>query len=46
MRWPHSDGGYPSSVQLDDGEILTAWYTSTMPGVHERYHMAAAIWST
>jgi len=45
MRWPHSDGGYPSSVQLDDGQILTAWYTSAMPRVHERYHMATAIWS-
>ena len=45
MRWPHSDGGYPSNVQLDDGQILTAWYTSGVPGIHERYHMAAAIWS-
>lgn len=45
MKWPHSDGGYPASVQLDDGQIVTAWYSSAAPGVHERYHMGVAVWS-
>ncbi len=41
----NSDGGYPSSVQLGDGRIVTVWYSSGVPGVHERYHMGAAVWS-
>jgi Neuraminidase (sialidase) len=45
MQWPHSDGGYPASVQLDDSRIVTAWYSSAVPGVHERYHMGAAVWT-
>ncbi len=45
MKWPHSDGGYPASVPLDDGRIATAWYSSAAPGVHERYHMGMAIWT-
>jgi hypothetical protein len=45
MQWPSSDGGYPASVQLADGNIVTAWYSSAAPGVHERYHMGAAVWT-
>lgn len=44
MNWPLSDGGYPASVQLADGQIVTAYYSSTAPGVHERYHMGVIRW--
>ena len=37
------DGGYPSSVQLPDGRILTAYYASSIVG-HKRYHMGVVIW--
>lgn len=38
-----SDGGYPSSVQLDNGEIVTSYYTKGITG-HNRYHMGTIIW--
>ena len=38
-----SDGGYPSSVQLPDGQILTAFYARRVTG-HDRYHMGTVIW--
>jgi hypothetical protein len=38
-----TDGGYPSSVQLDDGTILTAWYANRSPA-HDRYHMGVLRW--
>lgn len=41
----HSNGGYPSCVQIEDGRMVTAWYSSTAPGVHERYHMGSGIWT-
>jgi hypothetical protein len=37
------DGGYPSSVQLPDGQVLTAYYAAKIEG-HDRYHMGVAIW--
>ena len=37
------DGGYPSNVQLDNGEIVTAYYCSPNQ-VHEHYHMGVIIW--
>jgi len=37
------DGGYPSSVQLADGQVLTAYYASKT-SYHPRYHMGVAIW--
>ena len=37
------DGGYPSSVQLSTGEVLTAYYASAIAG-HSGYHMGVAIW--
>ena len=37
------DGGYPSSVQLPDGQVLTAYYASKIEG-HARYHMGVVIW--
>jgi len=38
-----TDGGYPSSVQLADGSILTAYYCEQIPR-HQRYHMGVVIW--
>ena len=37
------DGGYPSSVQLPDGQVLTAYYASAIEG-HHRYHMGVVVW--
>ena len=50
--WHKTDCGYPSSVQLDDGTIVTAYYfgpkkpewsAHTLPW-HQRYHMGIARW--
>ena len=38
-----TDGGYPSSVQLADGSILTAYYCQQIP-MHQRYHMGVVLW--
>ena len=37
------DGGYPSSVQLDDGQVLTAYYAQAIEG-HQGYHMGVVTW--
>jgi len=37
------DGGYPSSVQLTDGQVLTAYYAQRIVG-HKRYHMGVVVW--
>jgi len=37
------DGGYPSSVQLPDGQVLTAFYASRA-AYHPRYHMGVVLW--
>ena len=37
------DCGYPSSVQLADGNIVTAWYSSDSPQ-HKGYHMGVSVW--
>ncbi|WP_209329697.1 sialidase family protein [Lunatimonas salinarum] len=37
------DCGYPSSTQLPDGSILTAYY-SDGNATHDRYHMGTVIW--
>jgi len=37
------DGGYPSSVELPDGQILTAYYAGKIEG-HGRYHMGVVVW--
>lgn len=39
-----TDGGYPSSVQLADGTIVTAYYASGIT-THMRYHMGVVRWS-
>lgn len=38
------DCGYPSSVQLSDGRIVTAWYSKASP-LSEKYHMGSTVWS-
>ena len=38
------DGGYPSSIQRPDGQIVTAYYTSKTK-THQRYHMGVVIWA-
>lgn len=38
-----SDGGYPSSVQLPDGQVLTAYYARNIEG-HSHYHMGVVTW--
>lgn len=37
------DMGYPSSVQLPSGEILTAYYAAGVTS-HQRYHMGVLFW--
>jgi hypothetical protein len=37
------DGGYPSSIQLADGSVVTAYYASKSSS-HSRYHMGVAVW--
>lgn len=39
-----TDGGYPSSVQMPDGTIVTAYYANRIAG-HRRYHMGVVRWS-
>ena len=45
--WYHlrknQDVGYPSSVQLGNGDILTAYYCNGVPA-HQRYHMGVVRW--
>ena len=38
-----ADGGYPWSIQLPDGAIVTAYYSGPS-GLHPRYYMGAAHW--
>jgi len=37
------DGGYPSSVQLPNGQMLTAYYAQRIED-HKRYHMGVVLW--
>jgi len=37
------DGGYPASVQLADGSVVTAYYASKS-SYHHRYHMGVVVW--
>ncbi len=39
----HRDCGYPSSVQLANGEIVTAYYARSAPW-YQRYHMGVLRW--
>lgn len=38
------DCGYPSSVQKENGEIVTAWYSSESPQ-HTGYHFGVTVWN-
>lgn len=38
------DCGYPSSVQLTNGTIVTAWYAKKTPE-HDGYHMGVTVWN-
>jgi hypothetical protein len=38
-----TDGGYPSSVQLTDGTLVTAYYANWVKA-HRRYHMGIVRW--
>ncbi|MHB8902210.1 MAG: sialidase family protein [Thermoguttaceae bacterium] len=38
-----ADCGYPSSVQLPGGTIVTAWYAKETPD-HQGYHMGTTLW--
>ena len=38
-----TDCGYPASVELEDGTIVTAYYFGAVPW-HARYHMGIARW--
>ncbi len=38
-----TDGGYPSSVQLASGSVLTAYYANATDA-HTRFHMGVMIW--
>jgi len=39
-----TDGGYPSSVQTEDGTIVTAYYCKGIE-THQRYHMGVVRWA-
>jgi hypothetical protein len=40
----NGDSGYPSSVQLKSGEIVSAYYARGV-AAHHRYHMGAVTWT-
>lgn len=46
--WNGLDGGYPSSVQRADGQVVTAYYCSALPGdppdSMKNYHLGIVIW--
>jgi len=48
IDWNGLDGGYPSSVQRGDGQVVTAYYASALPGdppnSYKNYHMAVIVW--
>jgi hypothetical protein len=37
------DGGYPATVQLADGTLVTAYYCKGTPA-HTRYHVGVVRW--
>jgi len=41
---PRRDGGYPSTVLLTDGTLVTAYYSRGMPS-HQRYHVGVVRWA-
>lgn len=47
LRLAHTIGGgdcgYPSSIQLENGKIVTAWYSKETSD-HKGYHMGVTVW--
>lgn len=43
VRYGALDSGYPSSVQLEDGTVVTAFYSKGNP-YHTRYHVGVVRW--
>jgi len=47
-NWNGADGGYPSTVQRKDGQMVTAYYCSGLPGQEAKtfdgYHMEVIVW--
>ena len=43
VDFPAVDCGYPASVQVPDGTIVTAYYAGGVPA-HQRYHMGVVRW--
>lgn len=41
---PQRDGGYPSTVQIADGTLVTAYYSRGIPS-HQRYHVGVVRWT-
>ncbi|MFW6124976.1 MAG: sialidase family protein [Pirellulales bacterium] len=39
----YTDSGYPSTVQLPDGRLVTAYYAGE-DGAYRRYHMGVVLW--
>lgn len=37
------DCGYPSTVQREDGALVTAWYSNRSP-LHRGYHLGVTVW--
>ena len=48
IDWNGLVGGYPSSVECADGQVVTAYYCSALPGdppdSYKNYHMAVIVW--
>lgn len=49
IDWNGLDGGYPTSVQREDGQIVTAYYCSGLPDQEptstKGYHMEVIVWN-
>ncbi|MSU48368.1 MAG: exo-alpha-sialidase [Opitutus sp.] len=48
LDWNGLDGGYPSTVQRADGQVVTAYYASALPDdpwdSAKNYHMGVVVW--
>jgi hypothetical protein len=44
VDWGEVDGGYPSCVELSDGQVLTVYYAGDTKGRITSYHMGAVVW--
>ena len=50
LDWNGMDGGYPSTVQRADGQLVTAYYASALPedpwDSAKNYHMGVVVWDS